>query len=200
MENVDRARKSAAFAQACTIFRAAGYGLTQEVLNANRCGIPQSRRRIFVIGALGANDNFLSLDLQAGLATRAMTVRDHLGNELGVDDYYSHPRGYDRRSVFSIDESAPTVRGTNRLKPCPSVRPHLNDTAALAGVRGLEPEERARIQTFPKDFQWLGCRTNKDKMVGNAVPVELARYVGATLARYEASMAQQAVNDNSLQP
>lgn len=41
MENVDRAEKSHAFEKAKTVFKNAGYGLTQMVLDASKCGVPQ---------------------------------------------------------------------------------------------------------------------------------------------------------------
>ena len=42
------------------------------------------------------------------------------------------------------------------------------------------PFERARIQTFPADYKWIGSKTDVEQMIGNAVPVNLARFVGET--------------------
>ena len=50
MENVDRAQKSNAYAEARAIFKQSGYGLTEIVLDASRCGVPQKRKRFFCIG------------------------------------------------------------------------------------------------------------------------------------------------------
>ena len=49
MENVDRAEKSHAFEKAKAIFKTADYGLTQMVLDASRCGVPQKRKRFVVL-------------------------------------------------------------------------------------------------------------------------------------------------------
>ncbi len=40
------------------------------------------------------------------------------------------------------------------------------------------------IQTFPPDFVLLGSKTDQEQMIGNAVPVKLAEYVGRHLRTY----------------
>ena len=47
MENVARARLSNAYKTARQIFTEAGYGLTEIVLDACFCGVPQHRKRFF---------------------------------------------------------------------------------------------------------------------------------------------------------
>lgn len=49
MENVSRAQSSAAYNEARALFKAAGYGLTEQVLDASKCGVPQKRKRFFVL-------------------------------------------------------------------------------------------------------------------------------------------------------
>lgn len=181
MENVDRAQKSAAFARARSVFEEAGYGLTERVLLASRCGVPQRRRRFFCAGALGEEDGWLDEELDAGLSEHEMTVRDYLGDGLGVEFYYRHPRNYNRRGVFSIDEPAPTMRGVNR--PVPKGYPgHPDDASPVTSeLRPLTTLERSLIQTFPADFKWTGSKTDREQMIGNAVPVNLARYVAEAM-------------------
>ena len=48
MENVPRALKSKAYAEAEGIFKKAGYGLTKVILDASLCGVPQARSRFFL--------------------------------------------------------------------------------------------------------------------------------------------------------
>ena len=180
MENVDRAYKSKAFQEAVKLFKDSGYGLTIEILDASLCGTPQKRKRMFCIGQIGAQDNFIQLALLSGLSQNPMTVRDYLGNELGVEYYYRHPRNYSRRAIFSIDEPAPTVRGVNRPVP-PNYKGHQGDAGDYRSARPLTTLERARIQTFPKCFKWTGTKTDLEQMIGNAVPVDLASYVASSL-------------------
>ena len=41
MENVERAASSEAYKKARNIFKETGYGLTEKVLDASFCGVPQ---------------------------------------------------------------------------------------------------------------------------------------------------------------
>jgi DNA (cytosine-5)-methyltransferase 1 len=184
MENVDRITKSATLLRAIEMFRTAGYGLTQVVLDASRCGVPQKRKRFFLLGELNGQDGFLRDELINNQAARSMTIRDYLGDEFGTDYYYRHPRSYARRAIFSVDEPSPTVRGVNR--PIPNTyNIHPGDaTDNLELVRPLTTLERARIQTFPRIFEFEGSKTDLEQIIGNAVPVELATYVGRHLLNY----------------
>ena len=194
MENVDRASKSRCFARARSVFKECGYGITERVLDASRCGVPQARKRFFCIGLLGAKDGFLGETLDGNLSVKPMTVRDYLGMEFGVEHYYRHPRNYSRRGVFSIDEPSPTVRGVNR--PVPKGYPgHPKDSAPVAGVRPLTTMERARIQTFPADFVWAASKTDLEQMIGNAVPVNLAAFVAEAVKKYAAEEVPESTDD-----
>ena len=45
----------------------------------------------------------------------------------------------------------------------------------------LSTQERAKIQTFPENYKWVGSKTDIEQMIGNAVPVNLAKFVGETI-------------------
>lgn len=197
MENVDRAEKSNAFEKAKTIFKNAGYGLTQIVLDASKCGVPQKRKRFFCIGALGKDDNFMYNILVSGIQNKETTLRDYFGDTLDFEFYYRHPRNYSRRAVFSIDEPAPTMRGVNR--PVPKGYPgHPNDACPVTdNIRALTTLERSLIQTFPVTFKWCGNKTEMEQMIGNAVPVKLAEYVASSLKQYINAEKQVETNKDS---
>ncbi|MCL1862746.1 MAG: DNA cytosine methyltransferase [Defluviitaleaceae bacterium] len=184
MENVDRITKSDTLQKAINIFKRSGYGLTQVVLDASKCGVPQKRKRFFMIGELHGEDDFLQNALISNLSDTSMTIYDYLGDELNTKYYYRHPRSYARRGIFGIDEPSPTIRGVNR--PIPSTyKVHDGDaTHDLSQVRVLTTEERARLQTFPVDFKFEGTKTDLEQIIGNAVPVNLARYVARCLFEY----------------
>ena len=181
MENVDRAANSAAFANARAVFKEAGYGITQITLDASLCGVPQKRKRFFCIGALNKPDDFARKYLENRISDKVTTLRDYFGETLDFEYYYRHPRNYSRRAIFSIDEPAPTMRGVNR--PVPKGYPgHPNDACPLNhSIRALTTLERALIQTFPADYKWCGNKTDMEQMIGNAVPVKLAEFVGTAL-------------------
>lgn len=183
MENVPRVRTSNAMAQIRGMLKECGYGLTGRVLDASRCGVPQARKRFFLVGCLGADDDFLGTQLDSNLSAHQVTIREYLGDSLGIDYYFRIPRSYDRRAIFSIDEPAMTVRGVDRPIP-PNYRMHPNDAAPLSEARCLTPKERSLIQTFPKEFEFFGTKTDVNQMIGNAAPVKMAEYVAKATLQY----------------
>ena len=191
MENVARSRASKAYKEARQTFAAAGYGLTETVLDASYCGVPQIRKRFFCIGILDETDGFMDEIIQKSLHKKQMTVRDFLGKEIDVDHYYRHPRNYSRRAVFSIDEPSATIRGVSR--PIPSgYKGHHRDSAGIdENLRPLTTLERSRIQTFPKDYTWIGSKTDVEQMIGNAVPVNLAKFVADCIVEYASKSVKQ---------
>jgi len=184
MENVARIVKTQKLIDAKEIFKEAGYGLSQHVLDASFCGVPQKRKRFFLIGKLHEMDGFMEPFINSSLSARPMTVRDYLGDSLGIDYYYRHPRSYVRRGIFSIDEPSPTIRGVNRPMPA-GYQIHDNDPVrSKEGIRPLTTLERSYIQTFPRDFYFFGSKTDIEQMIGNAVPVNLAKFVANAIIKY----------------
>lgn len=184
MENVDRIVKSKVWENSKKYLRDNGYGLTENILDASYCGCPQIRKRFFCIGVLDKPDNALQFYFEKNISKKQMTVRDYFGKSIDTNYYYRHPRNYSRRAVFSIDESSPTIRGVNR--PIPKGYPgHPGDPVNISdAVRPLTTLERSQIQTFPKDFVWAGNKTEIEQMIGNAVPVNLAKFVATAIIEY----------------
>lgn len=184
MENVSRITKTQKLVEAKKIFKKAGYGLTQTVLDASRCGVPQKRKRFILIGKLGEQDGFMEECLNKNLSDHDMTVAEALGDKIDIQYYYRHPRSYVRRGIFSVNEPSPTIRGVNRPLP-QGYQLHPNDPVKnLDGIRPLTTHERSLIQTFPDDFVFLGSKTDQEQMIGNAVPVKLGKYVGECILEY----------------
>lgn len=185
MENVEQIKKSHILKDIIQQFEQAGYGLTAVILNASFCNVPQSRTRFFLIGHLGDKHNQLMGIFRKNLAKKAMTIREYLGETLNLQYYYRHPRNYNRRGVFSIDEPSPTVRGVNR--PIPKGY-KLNScdpkNIQLENIRPLTTIERSYLQTFPKDFEFQGTKTNLEQMIGNAVPVNLSLFIANAIKEY----------------
>jgi len=184
MENVLLARSSVAYKRARKLFEQAGYGITEKVLNAAYYGVPQIRKRLIVIGRQDELDDFLSEEIDDRATDEALTVRDYVGDEFGIQFYYRHPRVWEKRAIYSIDEPAATIRTVNRPIPM-TYRSHPMDAAPPRGIRQLTPRERARVQTFPKRIKFRCSMTMADEMVGNAVPVKLAEHVGRAIMAHE---------------
>lgn len=185
MENVYNIEKSPVFAQAISIFQDCGYGITKHVWDSSYMGVPQIRRRYFVIGKLGAEKDFLLNYITKNLAKTRLSLRQYLKDKpLDTDFYYMHPRSYARRAIFSVDEPSATIRGVNRPIPA-GYRCHRGDkTNDLSKVRSLTSKERSFIQTFPEDFVLCGAKTDIEQAIGNAVPVKMAEHIGKAIIDY----------------
>ena len=187
MENVSRAKMSKAYAEAREIFVSAGYGLTELVLDASKCGVPQKRKRFFCVGALNEPDDFLKKNLLANQSVISLSVRNYFTQnhyQLNIDYYYRHPRTYSRRAIYSVDEPSPTIRGVNRPRPAEYVR-HKNDAAFNDDIASLTYRQRALIQTVPENFNFGNSIATAEQMIGNAVPVNLAKHIARALSTYE---------------
>ena len=185
MENVPRVRTSQTYQRARDLLAESGYSFYERVLNASLCGVPQIRKRFFMFAWRGRSQNFgesIHEAIESSLALKPMSVAEYMKNEISIKHYYRHPRNYSRRAVFSVDEPSPTIRGVNRPVP-PSYKEHHLDTCSPKSVRPLTSYERSRIQTFPKSWKWSSedsprSKTAIELLIGNAVPVNLARFVG----------------------
>ena len=184
MENVARIRVSKTYQYVYNTLKNAGYGLTEKVLDASYCGVPQKRKRLFLIGCLNAEDGFLDAILEKGLSSKPMSIYDYLGDKLGVEYYFRIPRSYNRRAVFSIYEPCVTIRGVDRPIP-PNYKKHPGDPVEVGILaRALTPKERSYMQTFPESFIFEESLTNVNQMIGNAVPVKLAYVIGNAIMKF----------------
>ena len=181
MENVPRARLSQSYSEARATLKENGYGITETVLDASYCGVPQRRKRFFCVAFRDREDGLLADYFEREPDTSPLSVADYMGHELDTEYYYRHPRNYSRRAIYSIHEPSATVRGVNRPIP-PSYNGHHLDAANRELARPLSTYERSRIQTFPPDWQWIGTKTDVEQMIGNAVPIQLARFVAESIS------------------
>ncbi len=183
MENVSLITRSPILATVLEQFKNSGYGLTSTILNASYCGVPQSRKRYFLIGKLGGMNKKLDDIFSQNQSIDPMTIFDYLGDSLEIEYYYRHPRSYQRRGVFSIHEPSPTVRGVNRPIP-KTYQKHPGDACDLnEHLRPLTTIERSYLQTFPKTFKFKGSKSDLEQVIGNAVPVNLAKYVATCIMK-----------------
>jgi DNA (cytosine-5)-methyltransferase 1 len=167
----------------------AGYGITATVLDARDFGVPQARKRLFLVARKnGIDDEMLEYIMRR--KRPHVTVREFRpsifdkGKE--TEFYYRHPWSYGRRAIFSIDEQSPTIRGVSRPIP-KTYRIHKNDaTKNLRLVRPLTYKERATIQTFPKSYTWCGTKTDIEQQIGNAVPPLLGKSVAEAILLFRA--------------
>ena len=195
-------RNKDAFTYILSQFEEIGYRVSFKLLNAKNFGVPQDRKRIIVIGYrqnLGFGFEFpepgtevLTLqdaifDLQAEpilvhgkLDKYHDSVANHECADLGFSSIYMS-----RNRVRSWAEPSFTIQASGRHAP---LHPQASkmilvgkdkrifDPNSPQPYRRLSVRECARVQTFPDDFIFkYKYIADGYKMVGNAVPVNLAR-------------------------
>ena len=118
-------------------------------------------------------------------------------NAINNNEYFTgaySPIFMSRNRVKGWDEQAFTVQASGRqcqLHPqAPKMVKHgLNDCRFVAGkedlYRRMTIREVARVQGFPDDFKFIYEDTNNAyKMIGNAVPVNLAYEIATAIKLY----------------
>jgi site-specific DNA-cytosine methylase len=95
-----------------------------------------------------------------------------------------------RRRLFAGQFPQPFSMGTiDRKKAYPSILtkdPYTQMKKTNWNGRGIEqedftPEFMADVQAFPKSFKFIGSKTTKEKMIGNAVPPEMSRILARAI-------------------
>ncbi|TCV76015.1 site-specific DNA-cytosine methylase [Neorhizobium sp. S3-V5DH] len=195
MENVIQASKSQAWAEARAMLKRAGYGLSESRTNASLYGVPQSRRRFIVTARLGERDGFLQSAVADAASARPMTLRDMFGPLIKSPLYFPATSAA-RRSLYSPDESAPTIRERS-IGPVPATwHPHAADIALIEnGYVYSRPVRGGRgVRTIDEPFPTV-TRTSWErpapKYLGNPHPDDPApAELTATLTREQASRIQ----------
>lgn len=189
LENVPTIQKSKVYKNAREVFKKSGYGLTEIVLNAAHYDVPQARKRFFCIGKLGEEDGFLTKDIVLASSIEPLTVRKYykkLKIPIDYEYYYIHPRNYDRRGIYSIDEPAPTLRGQSRPLPGNYKRHRRDVDCGKANPVVLSYKQRAMLQTFPRNFKFPEASAAiQYQLIGNAVPVNLASILFNIIYSYD---------------
>lgn len=203
------------------MFEDAGYVLSFKLLNASDFNVPQDRKRVFFIGIrkdLGFKFSFpqpentvVTLedaigDLREGaLPAKAFSVSN--GSDCKVANHEYMTGGFStiymsRNRVRSWDEVSFTIQAGGRHAPIHPQAPKMLFVEQNKRIfvpeqidlyRRLSVRECARIQTFPDDFIFYYTKVTAGyKMIGNAVPVNLAKALAESL--YE----QLSVHDRAL--
>lgn len=123
--------------------------------------------------------------LSASSHSRWLTVRDALaglGDPTSEDDGRDHAfvpgaRRYAGHTGSILDEPSKTLKAGVHGVPGGEGTVILDD----GSVRYFTVREAARLQTFPDQYRFAGCRSEKMRQIGNAVAVEMAAVIGREL-------------------
>lgn len=177
-----------------------GYDIHTETLNAADYGVPQIRKRVFVVGfRQPAEFTFPKPRYRdpSSLNLLNQNISDWIPAKLAlenVDGLYNHDIRIHGDRVRSRYEKIPPggrdkVDHTDRIepeKPSGTVlvgsksgggRPHIHPYIP----RHITVREAARLQSFPDWYKLLGTSTAQYRQIGNAVPPLLALAVGESI-------------------
>ena len=176
-------------------FERVGYTVKYDVLNAVNYGVPQQRRRIFVIGTLDKENKFNFPEKTTKQITIAEALKGLPKLESGeTSDIPNHNAM--NHSKQMLEKMSYVKDGGNRNDIPEDIRPKSGDIRKYIRYNSNEPSicitgdmrkvfhfnqnraltgrELARIQTFPDDFIFKGNAGKVQQQIGNAVPPKLA--------------------------
>lgn len=193
-----------AFTNILNQFRNIGYEISYQLLNSNNFDVPQDRKRVIVVGyhkKLGGIFQFPQysnpgLTLKDAIydlwSIEPNKVKDKIINNHKIPNHEYLDTGFSsiymsRNRVRNWHEPSFTIQAGGRHAP---IHPQANkmlfvekdrrifDPLSPKPYRRLSVRECARIQTFPDNFIFKYQYINHGyKMVGNAVPVNLAKVI-----------------------
>lgn len=193
VKNILQLFSEAGYNVSLTLVNAKDYGVAEERKRVFYIGFRNDLNINFIFpeGSTKDDDKKLTLrdviwDLQE-TAVPAAPKNKHNPDAINNNEYFTgaySPIFMSRNRVKAWDEQAFTVQASGRqcqLHPqAPKmIRYGLNDCRFVEGkenlYRRMTIREVARVQGFPDDFKFLYADTNNAyKMIGNAVPVNLA--------------------------
>lgn len=189
-----------------------GYDIYTDVLNAADYGVPQIRKRVFIVGfrqpteyifpqplyrdpsSLNLLNQHLSDWIPAKLALEEVAGLSNHDIRLHGDRVRNRyekipPGGRDKVDhTDRIDPEKPSgtvLVGSKAGGGRPFIHPYL--------PRHITVREAARLQSFPDWYKFLGTSTAQYRQVGNAVPPLLALAVGKSIL-----VALQSLRDKEL--
>ena len=196
-------RHSEALSNIKKLFKESGYNLSFRLINANNYNVPQDRKRVIFVGYRSdLNITFEFPEMQEykpvlkdaiwDLKESALPAKEKNytnGSKCIVPNHEYMIGGFStifmsRNRVRAWDEPSFTIQAGGRHAPIHPQAPKMtfieqNKREFVKGqehlYRRLSLRECARIQTFPDDFEFKYSNLiNGYKMVGNAVPINMA--------------------------
>ena len=181
-------------------FRKIGYNIQYNMLNAADFGVPQSRKRVIIIGI--RNDLGSDNDIYYPKPTHLNNPRTAFDGLEDIWDLFDTGlvSNHDEKNVSHAKFYDDNIKrqGNNQIqkhKPSPTIRAehhgnieaHYNvdskyinnpkDGKTKKGWRRLSVRECARLQSFPDNFIFNTSASSSYKAIGNAVPPILAWHI-----------------------
>jgi DNA (cytosine-5)-methyltransferase 1 len=202
----------------------AGYIVTPHLYKFNEYGVPQARQRIIIIGIKSELGKEFKVPSPAPFKDVDVSARTALENPPIPDDAFNNERTLqsakviERLSHIKPGENAFTADLPDNLKlnvagakisqiykRLDPDKPSYTVTGSGGGGthvyhweenRALTNRERARLQTFPDDFEFIGSKESVRKQIGMAVPYKGARVIFEAVLKTLADIEYDSVEAN----
>ena len=205
----------------------AGYSVYPHLYKFEEYGIPQARHRIIIIGIRKDQDVVYKVPSTLSYKKRLRTCKDAIENPPILKDAYNNELTKQSEDVIKRlkhikpgqnaftanipEELQLNITGAKisqiyrRLDP---KKPAYTITGSGGGGthvyhwkenRALTNRERARLQTFPDDFIFLGSKESVRKQIGMAVPVDGVKLIFEAVLNCFAGIVYDS-QDYNLQP
>jgi DNA (cytosine-5)-methyltransferase 1 len=183
------------------------YNISYKCLDASKYDVPQKRERVFIVGVLKSiPDSFvfpnesLTKKLLKDVLYNVPITNGAKYNEEKIKLFKMIPQGgcwvnlpenLQKQYLGNSYNSGGGKRGIlyrlSMEKPSLTLlcTPSQKQTERCHPLeeRPLTIREYARIQTFDDSYEFIGSLNSQYKQIGNAVPVELAKYMGDSLLK-----------------
>lgn len=208
MENVSamaRHNKGKTIEEILLEFKEIGYNTQFKIINTVNYGIPQERRRIFIVGTLKENrftfpkeeDDIISIKkaihnlpkLESGEIINSIPNHVAMKHSKQMLDKMNYiPDGGNRESIPielrpKSGDSRKYIR-YNSEKPSVCITGDMRKIFHYDQNRALTIRELARVQTFPDDFVFYGTSGSMQQQIGNAVPPILAEKIANNVKEF----------------
>lgn len=170
------------------------YTVSHHLLNAADYGVPQIRKRVFIVGV--RNDiNVKYIPPFPTHINKWMTAKEAIDDLWGKENdpnilnhsQISRAKFYEGKKMqgnnqIQADQPSVTIRAEHHG----NIEAHYRSTNPVDPYnikfwRRLSVRECARLQSFPDDFEFKGTATHTYRQVGNAVPPVLAWHVAKSV-------------------
>ena len=172
------------FNLACDEFKKIGYRVFHKLLDASEYGVPQKRKRIFIVGVRNDIKRLFEFPIpthgEDGSLSEKVKLSEIVKDLWPKDDKYF----FSKRAVEGVKKAKPNMKralAQDMNSQCLTITSHLakvslnsRDPVLLVSkenelYRRFTPQEAASIQSFPHDFKFYGSEGDAYRQVGNAI-------------------------------
>lgn len=180
-----------------------GYSIHVSVMNTSDYGVPQTRRRVFVVGF--KNDYYGKDCIKFNFPEKIeldKTVQDILDVEVDKKYFLSEKvlktvlatgtKNYSAKPEINLSVARPLCATMHKMHRASQDNYYtddfnrgkfVNNEKEISNVRRLTPNECRILQGFPSDWKQVVSDTQSYMQFGNAVTVEVAYYIGMEIVK-----------------